>query len=181
MTMYVNSSMTQEIARRMMSSSVPMPEDCVEQYNYAAMVMWVEAWRSSQTSSPEAGRSLRYALFFCHARMRLMVVYESRWPVGQVMYIYNPACSLSHLDHHRQGTTLALQALGLPPIQKTLTCGSRIVHCFVASTHVTSSLCSTSSHHHHHSGNMYTHILIHCYYNNRSSEPFKTLLALVCP
>ena len=47
-----------------------------------------------------------------------MVVYESRWPVGRVVYIYNLACSLSHLDHHGRGPTLALQAFGLPPIQK---------------------------------------------------------------
>ena len=170
----------QEIARHTTLSLVPMPKDCIEQCNYAAAVMWVEAWGSLQTSLPEARRSLRCTLFSCHVRMRLMVVYKSRWPIGQVVYIYNPTCSLSHLDHHRQGTTLALQAFGLPPIQKKLTCGSCIIYYFVASTHIMSSLLSTLSyHHHHHSGNTYMHISIHHYYNNRSSEPFKTLLALV--
>ena len=47
-----------------------------------------------------------------------MVVYKSRWPVSWVVYIYNLACSLSHLDHHGWGLTLALQAFGLPPIHK---------------------------------------------------------------
>jgi len=68
-----------------------------------------------------------------------MVVSESRWRVVRVVHIYNPAYSLNHLDHHGRRTTPALQAFGLPPIQKKnkLTPVSRIAHCFVASTHVT--------------------------------------------
>ena len=97
-----------------------------------------------------------------------MMVSESRWHVGRVVHIYNSAYSFIHLDHHGR-TTSPSTPFGSPPIQqkkKRITLVPRMARCFVASTHVI--LLSTSSHHHH-SGDMYTHILIHRYYHNRSS------------
>jgi len=40
-----------------------------------------------------------------------MMVSGSRWPVGQVVHIYNSAYSLNHLNHHGRWTTPPLQPL----------------------------------------------------------------------
>ena len=93
--------------------------------------------------------------------MGLMKVSEYSWPVGRVMHIYNLACALNQLDHHGWWTT---PAFGLPAIQKTRTVVSRIGHFFFQEP--TSHSCQF---HRTTSGNMYTHILIHRYYHNRSS------------
>jgi hypothetical protein len=95
-----------------------------------------------------------------------MKVSESRWRVGRVVHIYNPAYSLTHLDHHGRTT---------PPLHPLVHHRSTKKRNYTCPSHGTLFCCkhprhiNVTSSHHHHSGDMYTHILIHRYYHNRSS------------
>lgn len=139
-------------------------EDRVEQCNYAAVVTRVEEELENELTG--GWKVIEVRIIFRRARMGLMVMSGSRWRVVRVVHIYNPAYSLMVASTTVDGRRHQPHSLWFTSTPKKLHIVPRIAHCFVASTHVT--LSSTSSHHHH-SGNMYTHILIHRYYHNRSS------------